>query len=116
MRIFFGRALVYNHSRQGNIFSKLGRAVRYNLCSTEFRKGFSLPSLTQSTDVTIQENYVLKKLVYSISETRSVFTIPLFAIGMAAKLISISPFETSPFSVAILLISSTVSSVLTNLS
>ena len=54
--------------------------------------------------------------IYSISDTLNVFTIPFLIIGIAARLIIISPFSTCPCSLHIKLMSSTVSSVLTNLS
>src|SRR5690554_5580256 len=53
---------------------------------------------------------------YSISETRIVFTIPFSLIGIDAKLMVKSPVRTYPFSCAILLMSSIVTSVLSNLS
>ena len=65
--IFFGRALVLVIARYEAIFSKLGRAIRCNLCCTSYRKGFPLLSLAQLRitifqihELTLPKNYLVK--------------------------------------------------------
>jgi hypothetical protein len=60
--------------------------------------------------------YLYSNRLYSISETLNVFTIPFASTGIEVKLIIKSPSFTNPFSLEILLISTTVSSVLKFLS
>ncbi len=43
-----GRALVLNIVSHMKICTKLGQAIRYNLCSTSFHKGFPLLSFAQN--------------------------------------------------------------------
>ena len=45
---------------------KLGRAVRYNLCSTSFHKGFPLQSLTRLPD------HYFRVIVFKLKKTQTI--------------------------------------------